>query len=360
MNMNFRHEISHDKLLIDLVSKLDSKKRLDILETGLKIDERLGNLERACRRKLFDVELTFSNLSVVIESKVDEAERFKDEWQTERTERESVNHGYLKPKKEFRFITYGTSEFYTKPYKRGPASPKFKHIGLEDMIGLVEAADRALSPCDNRQEWLRLMRIEKEKRSAAVELLQSFSKFRTQYLKIHGENDFPRNRLLFCAPELACPVLGSLAQEWNNSEHTDRFGRVSLYPVGRLTPSVHDSILNFWEMWKDKNPKLPVLGKTILGSEDGGLYLEINEDFNLNLKVEGNVIIDKDIKKRVWKCLEETNWPPFVETCPRNYEQAVIVLYEIDFGLLKELNDMKKVTKNLAVTLDVLVEVLGN
>ena len=245
--MNFRKEITHDRLLIDLVSKLDSQKRLDILETGLKIDERLGSLERACRRKPFDVELTFSNLSIVIESKVDSDEDGgrKDERQTKRIEREAKSYGYLKPKKELLFITYGTSEFYTKPYKTGPASSKFNHIGLENMIALVEAADSVLSPCSNRKQWLRLMRIEKKKRSNAVRLLQSFSKFRKQYLKIHGEhgeNDFPRNRLLFCAPELAFPVLASLAQEWNDSEHKDRFGRVSLYPVGRLTPPVHDSI----------------------------------------------------------------------------------------------------------------------
>ena len=367
MKMNYRREREHDELLIKLVTELESGKRLDLLGSALKIDVGLGNLVSAQHRQPFDVELTFTNLSVVIETKVDSDEdgrKFNNEvekiWQTERIARKSDIYGYLNEKKEFRFITYGTSEFYTKPFETGPGSSEFQHVGLEDMIALVEEAERVLSPCKYRQEWLRLMRIEKEKRSKAVKLLQSFSKFRTEYLKIHEENDFPRNRLLFCAPELAFPVLGSLTQEWNNSEYKDRFGRVSLYPVNRLTPPVHDSILNFWEMWQDKNPKLPILGKTILGSEDGGVYLEINEDFNLNLKIEEEVVVDDDTKNSVWKCLEGADWPPFVEQCPRDYRQTVVVLYEINFGLLEELSDMKQVIKNLADTLEVLIRALGD
>ncbi len=46
--------------------------------------------------------------------------------------------------------------------------------------------------------------------------------------------------------------------------------------------------------------------------------------------------------------------------CSRYYTQGVDVLYEIDFGLLKELNDMKKVTSNLTETLNVLFLALGN
>ena len=362
MKMNYRREREHDELLIKLVTELESGNRLDLLGSALKIDVGLGNLEHTCHRQPFDVELTFSNLSIVIETKVDSDEdgRFEDEKQTERIARKSDTYEYLNEEKEFRFITYGTSEFYTKPFETGPGSSEFQHVGLEDMIALVEEAERVLSPCKYRQEWLRLMRIEKEKRSNAVELLQSFSRFRTEYLKIHGENDFPRNRLLFCVPELAFPVLGSLTQEWNNSEYKDRFGQVSLYPVNRLTPPVHDSILNFWEMWQDKNPKLPILGKTILGSEDGGFYLEINEDFNLNLKIEEEVAVDDDTKNSVWECLEGTDWPPFVEKCPRDYRQTVVVLYEIDFGLLEELSDMRQVIKNLADTLEVLIRALGD
>ena len=166
--MNYRIEREHDYLLIKLVEGLAAQGRLDILGRALKIDGGLGNLERAQYRGLFglfDVELTFTNLSFVIETKVDADEdgRSRDEWQTERIVKESVNYEYLKQNKEFRFITYGTSEFYTKPYERGPASQEFEHVGLEDMIALVEDADKILPSCNNRQEWLRLMRIEQKK-----------------------------------------------------------------------------------------------------------------------------------------------------------------------------------------------------
>ena len=69
--MNYRNEIEHDYLLIELAEDLASQRRLDILGGALEIDGGLGNLERARRRMPFDVELTFSNLSVVIETKVD-------------------------------------------------------------------------------------------------------------------------------------------------------------------------------------------------------------------------------------------------------------------------------------------------
>lgn len=364
--MNYRNEVEHDYLLIELAEDLAAQRRLDILGGALEIDGGLGNLERARRRMPFDVELTFTNLSVVIETKVDADEggrKFNMEyalnWQTIRIVEEAENHGYLNENKVFRFITYGTSEFYTKPYERGPASQEFQHVGLDDMIALVETADEVLPSCNNRQEWLRLMLIEQEKRSNAVELLQSFSNFRRQYLEIHGENDFPKNRLLFCAPELAFPVLGSLAQEWNKSEHNDRFGKVSIYPVGRGAPPVHDSIVNFWEMMHGNNPELPTLGEATLGNGNS-FYLEINEDFNLNLKVKEGLVVDNDTKNQVWNCLDEAAWPQFVETCRRNYMQTVIVLYEINFGLLEELNDMERATENLADTLKVLIRALGD
>lgn len=161
MKMNYRHEREHDELLIKLVTELESGKRLDLLGSALKIDVGLGNLVSAQHRQPFDVELTFTNLSVVIETKVDSEEdgrKFNNEvekiWQTERIARISDTYGYLNEKKEFRFITYGTSEFYTKPFETGPGSSEFQHVGLEDMIALVEEAERVLSPCKYRQEWL--------------------------------------------------------------------------------------------------------------------------------------------------------------------------------------------------------------
>ena len=74
------------------------------------------------------------------------------------------------------------------------------------MICLLESSLMALpviSKSTDAGEWLRLMRLEQETREKAQELLHAFAQFRALYLKIHGENDFPRGRIAFSAPELA-------------------------------------------------------------------------------------------------------------------------------------------------------------
>ena len=279
---NYRDEKYHDRQLICLVKQLSERDQLRILEGAFSIEDSLGELERAQRRRPFDVELTFSNLSIVVETKVDSDEngRWGKEWQTEKIVRESYSRGFLKAKKEFRFLTYGTSEFYTKPYEAGPASPKFVHISLERMIRLVESATKVLPPCQKRKEWVQLMKIEKEKRSKSIQLLRVFSEFRTDYLDIHCDNDFPNNRFTFCTPELAFPALSLLAQKWNGSEYGKNFGELSLYPISRMSPSVPDSVLNFWGMRKERQ----TIARSIVGNGEPRLYFEINEDFNLNLK----------------------------------------------------------------------------
>ena len=154
---NYRDERYHDEQLICLIKQLNDKDQLHILEGPFSIGDRLGELKRAKHRRPFDVELTFSNLSIIVETKVDSDEggRWDKEWQTEKIVRESSSCGYLEAQKEFRFITYGTSEFYTKPdckpYEAGPASPEFVHIGLECMINLVESATEVLPPCEKRK-----------------------------------------------------------------------------------------------------------------------------------------------------------------------------------------------------------------
>ena len=72
--IDYRHERDHDALLIRLVQDLDGHGRLDLLRNAFSIDESLGKLERAQHRQPFDVELTFENLSIVVESKVDSDE----------------------------------------------------------------------------------------------------------------------------------------------------------------------------------------------------------------------------------------------------------------------------------------------
>ena len=122
---NYNNEREHDLCLISLVGALDEAGQLDIFRDAFRIEEDLGPLRWSGRRRAFDVELEFANLSVAIETKVHSNEDGGDgeQWQTERIaeQRRGV-------KGQNFFITYGTSEFYTKPYEPGPASPEFQHM----------------------------------------------------------------------------------------------------------------------------------------------------------------------------------------------------------------------------------------
>ena len=101
------------------------------------------------------------------------------------------------------FITYGTSEFYTKPYEPGPASPEFQHIPLDRMNHLVESSLAALPQIrqsTDSVEWLRLMRIEKEKREKAQELLHSFRTVPYELTRYPWRERLPeRSRRVFCS-----------------------------------------------------------------------------------------------------------------------------------------------------------------
>ena len=332
--MNYNNEKEHDEKLISLIRALDDEEQLHIIQRAFGIGH-LDRLSHAQRRQPFDVQLTFSNnLSIVIETKVHSNEH---DGQTENIAAKAPSLPYFNGHKlVFLFITYGTSEFYTKPYQTGAASLAFKHIGLNDMINLVGSAVDVLpqSRSEEYEEWLRLMCVEKDKRDRAVELLQLFSVFRREYLGISQQNDFPRNRLAFYAPELAFPVLGTLTQQWNGSSFAEEFGRLSLYPVER-GPVPHDSVLNFLEM---SHSEEFAWDTTIDGLEGNALYFEINEDFNLNIKIRQQ--LGDDARQAIWSRLESAEWPPFVNRQRRDYKQQVFVLYEIDFGFLENLNNM--------------------
>ena len=360
--MNYNNEREHDLCLISLVKTLDKAGRIDIFRDAFRIEEDLGPLTQAGHKRAFDVELQFANLPIAIETKVhsDEGGRWEEKWQTE----------YIaKQRKEEKgrcfFITYGSSEFYTKPYKTGPASAEFQHIPLERMICLVESSLKVRPQiCKSTEvaEWLRLMRLEQEKREKAPELLQAFAQFRARYLKIHGENDFPRGRIAFSAPELAFPVFSKLVEHWDRSDYVARFGKLSIYPVARGYSPVVDSILNFWEIWDGMGPPLAsdIVG---LGPEKQRyLYLEINEDFNLNLKFDNynsEIELSQEQKKEIWQRLGDAMWPAGVHACRRDYRQQMWVLYEIDFGLLANAEFLSKAVVNLGRTLEVLFGVLN-
>lgn len=363
---HYKHERKHDELLIELVEELATN------EDGLKIVEKVFKVKDLCppvwayHRKPFDVELTFENLSIIVESKVDSNENWDNVWQTEETVKKCSELGYLREEKHYRFITYGTSEFYTKNCKAGPASSEFQHIKLNKMIHFVSAAIKVTHECEKRQkwqEWLDQMKIEKKKRKHAVKLLQPFAKFRKQYLKIQNENDFPRNRLLFCAPELAFPVMSKLLKEWKKSEYAKQFGKLELYPAGRLSPSINDSILNFHEMWYSQGG-VKNLGHVFSTGGEVDLYLEINEDFNLNLKSWSKTEdkkLEDSVKRDIWSRLKDVPWPKFAKHQCCSYPQGdeVEVLYEVDFGFLDNLSDLKQVTTNLGQTVSAIVQGLS-
>ena len=97
------------------------------------------------------------------------------------------------------------------------------------------------------------MKIEKEKRSKSIQLLRVFSEFRTDYLDIHCDNDFPNNDLVKAVLlNSHSRIMSQLAQKWNGSEYGKKFGKLALYPIPRMSPSVHDSLVNFWEMWQER------------------------------------------------------------------------------------------------------------
>ena len=117
-----------------------------------------------------------------------------------------------------------------------------------------------------------------------------------------------------------------------------------------------DSILNFWEIWGEG----PALAPDIVGSEQS-LYLEVNEDFNLNLKLdEGQAEPDEEEKERIWRRLQDAPWPSGVNACRRNYKQQVWVLYEVDFGFLANVDCLSEAVSNLGRTLEVIFGALNN
>lgn len=122
-----------------------------------------------------------------------------------------------------------------------------------------------------------------------------------------------------------------------------------------MSPSVPDSVLNFWEMWKER--PAPTIGASIVGDGEPRLYFEINEDFNLNLKIED---LRSDKQQRIWERLSCIDWKRLnSKGRPRRYRQQVLVLYEIDFGFLKNSSNMPQVVHRLGKTVETVVKALA-
>jgi hypothetical protein len=87
--MNFRDERQHDRFLIELVNELNRLGKLSLLGEAFGVPFPEG-LERAERRQLFDVELTFANFSCVVETKVDSNVEWPEGIKRRRREKKST------------------------------------------------------------------------------------------------------------------------------------------------------------------------------------------------------------------------------------------------------------------------------
>lgn len=180
-------------------------------------------------------------------------------------------------------------------------------------------------------DWLAVLQAEQRKRRAMPDLLSAFARFRRAYLQTASDVDFTPTRIGFNAPEIAFPAFACLLEKWRASAYCKRFGRLSLYPVGRLMLPV-DSILNWFELWRDL-PALTVGG--LLPAELRALYLEINEDFNIHLKLDskaGDYV--NEVRAEVAQRLGSVTSPPaLVASRPEFHQQQVYAIWEWDIDL---------------------------
>lgn len=106
---------------------------------------------------------------------------------------------------------------------------------------------------------------------------------------------------------------------------------LGLYPVGRLMLPV-DSILNWFQLWRDL-PPLTIGG--ILLAEMRALYLEINEDFNIHLKLiaEASDYVDEVRKEVARRLAPILRTPTLVASRPEFHQQQVYAVWEWDVDL---------------------------
>ena len=110
-------------------------------------------------------------------------------------------------------------------------------------------------------------------------------------------------------------------------------------------------------MWNVAGRNEAGLAPDMFGSERH-LYLEINEDFNLNLK--GPTWLNEEQKEKIRKRVQVAEWTSGVNACRRDYHQQTWVLYEVDFGFLVNVNCLSKLVDNLGRPLEVIVSALNS
>lgn len=359
--MYYAAEREHYPLLISLVEELDRAGQLRVFEkhfggqrhSGSQSAGSIGRLKRAKRRQLYDVELLFDNALFVVELKVnsDEESRWQPPTQTQRIVAKVTQRPGLPPAVHFLYITLGTAEFYTglNSFKSGPNDPTFRHIRLHEMASFVEDALKLGVGTQEHRDWLNEMQKEITIRQNAKDLLAKFWHFKEAYTLAAGRMDFPHWGYRVCLPELAFPVLGELARIWNTDpKYHDNLMRVQVYPVPRREPKVQDSILNFWELW-EKGPTLSC-GGVAPGRE---VYLEINEDFNLHLKVDGDDALAREVARSVEARIGTAPGARSGGRC--FYKQQTYVVYEWDPGILENVLKMRRAADNLHALVDHIV-----
>jgi hypothetical protein len=111
-------------------------------------------------------------------------------------------------------------------------------------------------------------------------------------------------------------------------------------------------------MWDRREP---AVGKDLL-VDDENLYFEINEDLNLNLKLNADHIqlerLDS-LRKQIHDRLLRVDWPIGLGGATRDYKQTTYVLFEWDCGLVSEHSSVKRVAENLYTILEKAVSELG-
>ncbi len=318
----------------------------------LRTSENLGQLRSAHRKRAFDVLLEFDNHAIVIETKVDSQESggFDTEWQTTRIY--NTYHDYWPSKKvHFLFITYGLSEFYIKQtddgnFNNGPGSTSFKHITAEVMLNFTSSSLQQLESNHISEEllvWKRWLAFEIEKRKKLDFYLENINNLLTEYKSFLGLTDFPVNRMTLHTPEFTVPHYYNIATEWNH-KYAGQHGHLSLYRVNRMYTVLGDVILNFTELWNNESFTF----NGLLDPNNGFIYFEINEDFNLHLKAMAETrnieIIFEFIKKNHPKLSIKG-----INSAVEDYKQGAYVLYEWDLGLLS--NNIPEITKNIDLIL---------
>jgi hypothetical protein len=353
---DYKKERFHDNNLISLVRYLDSNEKTSIIARGLSVnDANLGTLKDARTKRDYDVHLEFENAVICIESKVDARE---DEGEGEGSYQSKRIHSKYQTAycrhTDFRYVTYGASEYYVKrlecgDWGTGAFSRHFVHVTLNQIIWMVENSG-VLNDTNyqNLKNWYRFLKYEQSKRSKYLQILTQIGQVRSLYLCDIGLTDWPNNRVNVCIPEALLFFYSRVATEWNASSHRGVLGGAYTYPVGRMG-KVSDAILNFRDL---RQKETLTMGGII--NANNSVYFEFNDDFNLHMKVEDSAGIRSNlgqIHQFVETNSNRLSLQQKYNATSEQYQQGSHVVYEWDLRLLENVNSIPLLIKSTAEVL---------